>query len=108
MLGQKRVEANRIKAALEAEIKRYKDAIARQKSIEKQIAVSTTTSHQLCGVLRESCMCVCLAYLLQHINPTFLIYTSGRSFLFFGFTGRFFGNLNYNVIEVYVDGIAFC
>ena len=81
MLGQKRVEANRIKAALEAEIKRYKDAIARQKSIEKQIAVSTTTS-QLCGVLRESCMCVCLAYLLQHINPTFLIYTSGRSILF--------------------------
>ena len=46
MLGLKRVEANRIKTALEAEIKRYKDAIARQKNIEKQITVSASRLSQ--------------------------------------------------------------
>ena len=53
MLGLKRVEANRIKTALEAEIKRYKDAIARQKNIEKQITVSDSRFAQSARLWRS-------------------------------------------------------
>ena len=57
MLGLKRVEANRIKTALEAEIKRYKDAIARQKNIEKQITVSASSVSSVGSSLAVRSLC---------------------------------------------------
>ena len=39
VLGAKRVEGNRIKSALEKEIKAHADAVAKAKAIDKQIQV---------------------------------------------------------------------